>query len=371
MNEPEQIRMLAEDRTFPEWARKRLVQFEERDPNDDNNRRLEKLEKYAVDLRRAIIRMVKRRIVDPANEDRREISTMISDDLFSTPRGNIVRGGSFERLSSSVPEWWTSTGAAGMTLALGTARPTSRVGNRSVRIQTVGVEGGIYQDLAMFPGRSHTVALGVKVVTGGAYVTVVSDGAEPLAERWDLTAAEYGASEWMGFPSIQNDMVRFAVPADATYARLTLGGAVNSDVYFCDVQGGQGPMRMYELWEDGAGGGQGTGMDFTPTPALVTNVAGVTTGRFSVVRADNQVMMMGTVIAQPVGIGLVEFGLSIPYASNFGATTDAAGELVHADVAGHTGGVYADVANDRLHCRLYVPDGLQRIYQVSAGYRII
>jgi hypothetical protein len=220
----------------------------------------------------------------------------------------------------------------------------------------------------MTPGRRQTVALAVKIASGSAYVTLVTDGTNPLSERWDLVGSTEGTGEWIGFPQARNDMVRFCAPSDATYARLLVGAAANSDVYYCDVHGGHGTMRMYELWQDHDRPGRG--WTYTPTGTGVLNVTTVTPGLFTAKREDNVVSVSGAVVVDPAAAGPTTFRLSVPIDTNFGAAGDASGWIVQAQAA-LVGDVTAAAATDDVFCGFVSPDGNQRTFQIGVQYRVI
>lgn len=90
---------------------------------------------------------------------------------------------------------------------------------------------------------------------------------------------------------------------------------------------------------------------YTPTISNNTNITASTAYQCQYMRVGNTVTVSGKVDIEATGAGLYEFGISLPVASNFGATEDCAGTAVGTQTSTTSGAdvsyIMADATNDR------------------------
>lgn len=97
----------------------------------------------------------------------------------------------------------------------------------------------------------------------------------------------------------------------------------------------------------GASGGNVVWGTYTPTLTGVTNVDSTTAAVCNYMRVGNQVIVSGTLGVDPTATTSTAVGISLPIASNFGATTDAAGVAAGGQLVNEPGLISADAANNR------------------------
>jgi hypothetical protein len=114
---------------------------------------------------------------------------------------------------------------------------------------------------------------------------------------------------------------------------------------------------------------------YVPVATLVTNVAAATPQSSIFARLGNVVMVFGSTLIDPtIGAVDTEIGLSLPIASNLGASSDLSGVANRnaSAIAGLAGFCFGDAANNR--CRMeYLNDAdvANRMWQFVFGYTII
>lgn len=91
----------------------------------------------------------------------------------------------------------------------------------------------------------------------------------------------------------------------------------------------------------------GTGGVYTPTVTGVANTDAVTAAECQYLRVGNTVVVSGSAQVDPTAAATTRVGISLPVASNFGATGDCAGTSMTATSTSEAGIVYGDTANDR------------------------
>jgi hypothetical protein len=90
----------------------------------------------------------------------------------------------------------------------------------------------------------------------------------------------------------------------------------------------------------------GVSGSYTPTLTNTTNVAASVSAVCQYLRIDDNVIVHGVIQIDPTAATTTVFGISLPIASNFGATTDGSG-LMGSNL-GVSGAIIASVANDRM-----------------------
>lgn len=86
---------------------------------------------------------------------------------------------------------------------------------------------------------------------------------------------------------------------------------------------------------------------YTPTLTNVTNVDASTAFALQYLRVGNTVTVSGKIEVDPTAAAATSVGISLPIASNFGAAEDCGGIGAAHAIAGQSGGIYADAANNR------------------------
>lgn len=110
---------------------------------------------------------------------------------------------------------------------------------------------------------------------------------------------------------------------------------------------------------------------YTPTLTNTTNLDASTAYQAQYLRVGATVTVSGKVDVDPTAAGQVQLGISVPVASNFGATEDLAGCASAIAVAGQCAGIYADTANDRAILEFITTDTSNRIMFFTFSYQII
>jgi len=131
--------------------------------------------------------------------------------------------------------------------------------------------------------------------------------------------------------AIGNANTLFAVANNATPKLSILG---NGSVTFASI--------------DGLTSGNLNSGTYTPTLFNVTNMAASTAFACQYLRVGNTVVVSGRVNVDPTAAAAAtELGISLPIASNFGATTNCGGTANGDAVVSESASIEADAANDR------------------------
>lgn len=110
---------------------------------------------------------------------------------------------------------------------------------------------------------------------------------------------------------------------------------------------------------------------YTPTGTAMVNCTLGVVGEASYVRVANLVDVWGAVEVDPVAVGSVEVGLTLPFAADFSAVhTDTWGLCACAGV-NQSGTVRGDVTNDRAHMIYVAADTILRTMVYNYRYRIV
>lgn len=112
-------------------------------------------------------------------------------------------------------------------------------------------------------------------------------------------------------------------------------------------------------------GGTNAGSTFIPTGTAGANVDAVTPFALHYTRSGSTVIFSGTVEIDATAAGGAIVELSLPFASAFTSTTDAAGTASTVN-----GAVYGSVANDRLVILITAAGGAPTQYQFTGSYQI-
>ncbi len=112
---------------------------------------------------------------------------------------------------------------------------------------------------------------------------------------------------------------------------------------------------------------------FTPTGTAGTNVASISTSPCWYIRMGSIVMGGGTVTATFTAGGSATsgWGISLPIASNFALSTDAAGSGVDSTRVANGVAIFADATNDTLSFQTFAPGANSNSYHFTFIYTII
>ena len=119
------------------------------------------------------------------------------------------------------------------------------------------------------------------------------------------------------------------------------------------------------------GAGTITSGTYTPTLTGVTNVAASTAYQCQYLRVGATVHVSGKVDVDPTAAAATELGISLPVASNFGATEDCAGVGMMPAVSREATAVLADTTNDRASMQWVATDTANRSVYFTFTYQVI
>lgn len=129
------------------------------------------------------------------------------------------------------------------------------------------------------------------------------------------------------------------------------------------------------LWQKESGSGNtgwriiGTSGSYTPTATIITNLDSATPGVFRYTRVGNVVFAAGTVTVDPTASGTINFGLSLPVASNLASVDDLSGQ---ANTSSLSGVCQSDSTNDRADVLVGANTSTSSYsLRVSFSYRVI
>lgn len=129
------------------------------------------------------------------------------------------------------------------------------------------------------------------------------------------------------------------------------------------------------LWQKESGTGNtgwriiGVAGTYTPTGTVVTNLDSVTPGVFRYARIGNTVFVAGTATVDPTASGAINFGLSLPFASNLATTDDLSGQ---ANTSSLSGVCQSDTTNDRADVLVGANTSTSSYsLRISFSYRVI
>lgn len=126
-----------------------------------------------------------------------------------------------------------------------------------------------------------------------------------------------------------------------------------------------------DLSVSGTGGNVYSGT-WTPTVTKVTNAAEATAAAAQFTRVRNVVTFSGQMTIDPTDIGKTAIRLSLPVASNFAASRQAAGTFAAADFADeNVGAILADGTNDELLFRYMAKTTANTLFSYSGSYLIV
>jgi hypothetical protein len=110
---------------------------------------------------------------------------------------------------------------------------------------------------------------------------------------------------------------------------------------------------------------------YTPTLTSITNISANTAYQCQYLRVGATVIVSGRADVDPTAAGQVQLGISLPVASNIGATEDVGGSAACINVAGQSAGIWGDAANDRAIMEWVTVDTANRPMFFIFGYQVI
>lgn len=110
---------------------------------------------------------------------------------------------------------------------------------------------------------------------------------------------------------------------------------------------------------------------YTPTLTNTTNIDSSTASACQYLRVGNTVLVSGKVSVDPTATAASALGISLPIASNFGATEQCAGSASSDSVASESAAIRADATNDRAEMAWVTTSTASADYYFTFAYRII
>lgn len=148
--------------------------------------------------------------------------------------------------------------------------------------------------------------------------------------------------------------------ATAGAARTALGSTATGDALFTAASAAAGRTAL--------GLASGT---YTPILFNVTNLAASTAYACQYLQVGSVVSVSGKVDVDPTAAVATELGLSLPVASNLGATENLGGTAFALAVAGQGAAILADAANDRASLQWVAVDVANRSMYFQFQYLVI
>jgi len=109
----------------------------------------------------------------------------------------------------------------------------------------------------------------------------------------------------------------------------------------------------------------------TPTLTGVANVAASSASQAQYLRVGDTVTVSGRLSVTPTAAGLVQLGMTLPVASNFGAPEDAAGTATAQEAAYLAGSIEADSVNDRVTLSFVATTNAARTVVFTYSYQVL
>ncbi len=110
---------------------------------------------------------------------------------------------------------------------------------------------------------------------------------------------------------------------------------------------------------------------YTPTLTGVSNVAATTAYECAYMQVGSRVFVFGRMDLDPTAVGTTEVGISLPVASNFDSAIRCGGTAADISGYGNSGGIQADVTNDRAHLVFFITTAVNQGVHFSFGYSVI
>jgi hypothetical protein len=179
--------------------------------------------------------------------------------------------------------------------------------------------------------------------------------------------------------------VRRSTDKDATWARAWTADDLADLVDISALGGSESPRHgdiafvtatgQYYLWMDDdtwtALSTNSSGV-YTPTLTDVANLDSSTAYECQFLKVGNIVTVSGKVDINPtLTATLTQLGISLPVASNFGASEDCAGVAFASGIAGQGAAILADTANDRAQLEYISSDITDQPMYFTFTYQVI
>ena len=186
------------------------------------------------------------------------------------------------------------------------------------------------------------------------------------SERYHLTSAQATvatAADWAALIALGAGML--AKTAAATYAARTIIGTASQ----ITVGNGAGTAGNPTL---SLAAGNLTSGVYTPTLTNVANLDGSTAYECQYLQVGPTVFVSGRVDVDPTApAAATQLGISLPIASNIGATEDCAGSAAASGIAGQSAAVLGDAANNRAEMNWIAGDVTNQPMYFTFGYQVL
>ena len=110
---------------------------------------------------------------------------------------------------------------------------------------------------------------------------------------------------------------------------------------------------------------------YTPTLTNVANLGASTSYQAQYLRVGATVFVSGRVDVDPTAGAATQLGISLPIASNIGATEDLGGAAFASGIAGQGAAIYGDLTNNRAQMEWIAVDITNQPMFYSFGYQVI
>lgn len=110
---------------------------------------------------------------------------------------------------------------------------------------------------------------------------------------------------------------------------------------------------------------------YTPTLTNVANLDGSTAYECQYIRVGNVITVSGKVDVNPTAAASTQLGISLPVASNIGATEDCAGAAFSPAIAGQGAAILGDASNNRAQMEWIAVDTTNQSMYFTFTYQVI
>ena len=149
------------------------------------------------------------------------------------------------------------------------------------------------------------------------------------------------------------------------------GGGIDHNL-LTNLQGGTANQYYHTTAAQNTAVGTLTGTTYTPTLTNVANLDASTAYQCQYMRISNTVFVSGRVDVDPtLAATSTKLGISLPVASNIGATEDVGGAAFASGIAGQGASILGDAANDRAQMQWLSGDVTNQAMYFTFGYQII
>lgn len=201
------------------------------------------------------------------------------------------------------------------------------------------------------PGNFGTLLVPSPATSYISPITVTTSGTASIAAINLINTATSGTSYSVIYTEVDSGstgdpFIQFSVNGVTDWAM----GVDNSDSdkFKISASTNLGDTDILTIGTDGSLGGYITSGTYLPTSTLVANLDTGTLSQCQYMRVGKVVTVSGRADLDPTApAATTQFGISLPIASNFGATSDCAGTAFASGIAAQGAAIRADATNDR------------------------